>query len=282
MLRFFLSIIRTWWHSCTFSSSSAGLGFSFSFFACVFTSKLHVHEWMQIWIDDACVEQVPCMHELLYIYIYIQPFLGGSIKPPYYCREGHRTNCMHAWSISRKFLCMHCRQTSCIRAFFPHHACSTVAGLDQKPAGLLSIYTSWPHVHEWHPASYMHAMRASWVPHVLQALHFFSFFFFLRLHHGISKFCIFQPCNFAWQTHMHKANIYISTNFGFSSSSESSSDLTSSCSLLGFFSFFALSFSARSFAFFSFSSAVSGAFQALSESYIFNRKIIQDNVHGES
>lgn len=95
--------------------------------------------------------------------------------------------------------------------FFPHHACSTVAGLDQKPAGLLSIYTSWPHVHEWHPASYMHAMRASWVPHVLQALHFFSFFtFFLRLHAWYFKFVYFNhEILHDKPEHMHKANIYI-------------------------------------------------------------------------
>lgn len=117
MLRFFLSIIRTWWHSCTLFSSSAGLGFSFSFFACVFTSKLHVHEWMHAWIDDACVEQVPCMHELLYILI-LSSLSWVAPSSLHTCREGHRTNCMHSWSISRKFLCMHCRQTSCIRAFF--------------------------------------------------------------------------------------------------------------------------------------------------------------------
>ena len=90
--------------------------------------------------------------------------------------------------------------------------------------------------------------------------------------------CIMVFQNFVYFNHaiLHdkptctKQIIYISRNFGFSSSSESSSDLTSSCSLLGFLSFFALSFSARSFAFFSFSSAVSGAFQALSDRHIYS------------
>lgn len=103
--------------------------------------------------------------------------------------------------------------------------------------------------------------------------HFTSFPFSpssLDCMHGISnlyistmKFCMTNPSTCTKQ-------IYISRNFAFSSSSEPSSDLTSSWSLLVFFSFFALSFSARSFAFFSFSSAVSGAFQALSDRHIYS------------
>ena len=94
--------------------------------------------------------------------------------------------CMHdpakktSWATRTKYS----RQASCNSCdwlFFSTPCVFNIAGLDQKPAGLLSIYTNWPHVlHEW-------LQLATCMPcvhhecHMFAALHFFSFFaFFLR------------------------------------------------------------------------------------------------------
>ena len=130
--------------------------------------------------------------------------------------------------------------------------------------------------HEWYP-SHLQAMHE-----ISRGCHMITASFPSWPSCSLSKVAMNMTLRNAWNEKLQ------SRNLGSSSSESFVSDLTSSLRFLSFsFSFFALSFSARSFAFFSFSSAVSGAFQALSESYIYiyiliNRKIIQDNVHGES